>query len=125
MLQLKHWPFATSLPVAVANKIRESGLSRAFVLGHIIARRLWDLSAPDPGWTGYQGISHGRSFVTAIQPCPEPIPQGAACTPPAALEARLARSSSTFMNAMNASCGLAYGLKYLCTSPSENHFVHM
>ena len=29
------------------------------------------------------------------------------------------------MNAMNASCGVEYGLKYLCTSPSENHFVHM
>ena len=29
------------------------------------------------------------------------------------------------MKVMNASCGLAYGLKYLCTSPSLNHFVHM
>src|SRR5262245_27868580 len=36
-----------------------------------------------------------------------------------------ARSSNTFMNEMKASWGVAYGLKYLCTSPSENHLVHM
>ncbi len=46
--------------------------------------------------------------------------------PSAAAPARCSRSSRTFMNAMNASCGVEYGLKCLCTSPSDvNHFVNM
>ena len=38
---------------------------------------------------------------------------------------RLRKLSSTFMKLMYASYGLSYGLKYLCTSPSDQYFVHM